>query len=187
MSVSDQKTSSRQRFISHLVAFIAVCFAIISTLRFGSAVNHISTIFFCSIIVSSWYGGLFPGLSAALLSWLALDYYFVPPIYSFAVNSERMPEMIVFGATAFFISWLNSGPRRVKRSLRISDDAKPALRGVVIKFSVAVIASLAACLVAASTTLFRPGGGLAALWITVGLACCCSALFLIISVCEELR
>jgi hypothetical protein len=28
---------------------------------------------------------------------------------------------------------------------------------------------------------------LAALWITVGLACCCSALFLIISVCEELR
>jgi K+-sensing histidine kinase KdpD len=187
MAVSNQKTSSTQRFVPYLVAFIAVCFAIISTLRFGSVINHISTVFFCAIVVSSWYGGIFPGLSATLLSWLALDYYFVPPIYSFAVNSEMVPEMVVFGATALFISWLNSGPRRMKRSLRQAGDAGSALRGVVIKFSLAVLASLAACLVAAITTVFRPGGGLTALCITVGLACCCSALFLIVSVCEELR
>ena len=180
MSVSDQKTSSRQRFLPYLVAFITVCFATISTLLFASAINHISTIFFCSIIVSSWYGGLFPGLFATLLSWLALDYYFIPPIHSFAVNSARVPEMIVFGATALFIVWLNSGPRWVKRSLRQAEETKPALRGIVIKFSLAVLASLAACLGAAVTTLFRLGGGLAALWITVSLASCCSALFLII-------
>jgi hypothetical protein len=137
MSVSDQKAPPRQRLIPYLVAFITVCFAILTTLRFGSALNHISAIFFCSIIVSSWYGGLFPGLLAALLSWLALDYYFIPPIYSFAMSSGKVPEMIVFGA--------------------------------------------------AVTTLFRLGGALPDLWISVGLASCCSALFLIISACEELR
>ena len=187
MSVSDQKTPSRQRFLPYLVAFITVWFAILSTLRFGSAINHISTIFFCAIVVSSWYGGLFPGLLAALLSWLALDYYFVPPIHSFAVSSARVPEMIVFGATALLISWLNSGPRWVRRSLRRAEETKPALRGIVLKFSVAVLASVAACLGAAVTVLFRLGGGLAALWITVSLASCCSALFLIILACDELR
>jgi K+-sensing histidine kinase KdpD len=187
MSVSDLKTSSRQRFLPYLVAFITVGFAIIGTLRLGSGINHISTIFFCSIIVSSWYGGLLPGLFAALLSWLALDYYFISPIYSFAVSSARVPEMIVFGATAPLISWLNSGPRWVKWSLRQAEETKPALRGIVVKFSLAVVASLAACLSAAVTALFRLGGGLAALWITVGLASCCSALFLIILACGELR
>jgi K+-sensing histidine kinase KdpD len=187
MSVSDQKTPVRQRFLPYLVACITVCFAIIGTLRFRSAINHISDIFFCSILVSSWYGGLFPGLFAALLSWLALDYYFIPPIHAFAVSSARVPEMIVFGASALLVCWLNSGPRWVKRSLRQAEETKPALRGIVVKFSVAVLASLAACLGAAVTALFRLGGGLAALWITVSLASCCSALFLIILACEELR
>lgn len=187
MSVSDQKAPPRQRLIPYLVAFITVCFAILTTLRFGSALNHISAIFFCSIIVSSWYGGLFPGLLAALLSWLALDYYFIPPIYSFAMSSGKVPEMIVFGAAALFISWLNTGSRWLKRSRRQAEEARPGLRGIVIKFSLAVSASVAACIGAAVTTLFRLGGALPDLWISVGLASCCSALFLIISACEELR
>ena len=186
MPVSDQKTPSHQRFLPYLVAFIAVCFGIISTLRFGSAINHISAIFFCSVLVSSWYGGLFPGVFAALLSWLALDYYFIPPIHSFAVSSARVPEMIVFGATAILISWLNSRPSWVKRSLHQAEETQPALRAIVVKFCLAVSASLAACLGAAVTTIFRLGGDLAALWITVSMASCCSALFLIILVCQEL-
>ena len=129
----------------------------------------------------------FPRSSCGLLSWLALDYYSIPPIHAFAVSSARVPEMIVFGATALLISWLNSGPRWVRRSLGQAEESEPALRGIVLKFSLAVLASVAACLGAAVTARFRLGGGLAALWITVSLASCCSALFLIILACDELR
>ena len=73
-------------------------------------------------MISSWYGGLWPGLLSALLSWLALDYYFIPPLYSLGVNPEEIPDMLAFSATALFISWLNSDQRKVKSSLRQARD-----------------------------------------------------------------
>jgi K+-sensing histidine kinase KdpD len=75
----------------------------------GAGAKHNSIIFFCSVILTSWYGGLLPGLFAASLSWLALDYYFIPPIHSLAMNPEEVPGIITFGAadpaSAAFASW----------------------------------------------------------------------------------
>jgi K+-sensing histidine kinase KdpD len=187
MSVLAQKPSFSQVFSPYLVALLTVCLAIISTLGLGPMINHTSTIFFCSVILSSWYGGLLPGLFAAVLSCLALDYYFVPPIHSFAVNSAQLPQMIIFGVAAPFFSWLNSGQRRVKQPPRRAYETPPALAGIVGKLILAVLAALAACLAAAVTTLFRLGGDLENLWITIGLASCCSVLFLIVLTSRELR
>jgi K+-sensing histidine kinase KdpD len=58
-------------------------------------------------MLSSWYGGLLPGLFAAFLSYIALDYYFIPPFFALGITPEQTPDMIVFVATALFISWLN--------------------------------------------------------------------------------
>jgi K+-sensing histidine kinase KdpD len=187
MSVPAQKLRFSEVILPYLIAPVTVCLAIISTLSLWSVINHTSTIFFCSVILSSWYGGLFPGLFAAFLSCLALDYYFVPPIYSFVVNSVELPQMIIFGVAAPFISWLNSGQRRVKQPLRPAYEIQPALAGIVGKLILAVLAVLAACLAAAATTLLRLGGSLEDLWITIGLASCCSVLFLIVLAFRELR
>jgi len=73
-------------------------------------------------MLSSWYGGLWPGLSAALLSVVALDYYFVPPLFALGIGVEEIPDMSAFVATAFFISWLNGEQRRAKESLRQTRD-----------------------------------------------------------------
>jgi K+-sensing histidine kinase KdpD len=187
MSVLAQKLRFSQVFLPYLVAPLTVGLAIISTLGLGSVINHTTTIFFCSVILSSWYGGLFPGLFAAVLSCVALDYYFVPPIYSFAVNSAELPHMIIYGLAAAFISWLNSGQRRVKQPLGPAYETEPAVAGIVRKLILAGIAALAACLAAAVTTLFRLGGSLEDLWITIGLASCCSILCLIVLAFRELR
>src|ERR1700683_1906884 len=117
MSTSDEKPAFRRVLSRYLVPVIAVCFAVINTLWSGSALKHSSAIFFCSVMVSSWYGGLLPGLFAAVLSWLALDYYFTPPIDSLAMNPDEVPAMVIFGAAACFISWLNSDARRVRKPL----------------------------------------------------------------------
>jgi C4-dicarboxylate-specific signal transduction histidine kinase len=73
-------------------------------------------------MLSSWYGGLWPGVFAALLSVVALDYYFIPPFYAFGISVEEAPDMIVFVATALFISWLSGGQKRAKESLRQARD-----------------------------------------------------------------
>jgi C4-dicarboxylate-specific signal transduction histidine kinase len=73
-------------------------------------------------MLSSWYGGLWPGVFAALLSVVALDYYFIPPIYALGIGLEELPDMIAFVATAFYISWLNGSQKRTKESLRQARD-----------------------------------------------------------------
>ena len=109
-------------FSSYGVAAISVGIAGVITLKCGAVIKHSATLFFCSVMLSSWYGGLWPGLVAALLSVVALDYYFMPPLYTFGFGVEEAPDTIAFVATAFFISWLNGNQRRAKESLRQARD-----------------------------------------------------------------
>jgi C4-dicarboxylate-specific signal transduction histidine kinase len=109
-------------FSSYFIAIIVVWLAVLITLCLGPALKDTVTFFFCAVMISSWYGGLWPGLLTAFLSWLALDYYFIPPLYSLGVSVEELPDMLAFSATALFISWLNSDQRKVKSSLRQARD-----------------------------------------------------------------
>ena len=81
-----------------------------------------NSLFFCAIVVSSWFGGLGPGLLAGLLSVAAIDYYFLFPRYTFGVNPEDVPRLAVFLISAAAISCLSGGQRRAKESLRQARD-----------------------------------------------------------------
>jgi C4-dicarboxylate-specific signal transduction histidine kinase len=122
MFTSSGKMVWGQVFSSYFVAIFTVWLAVLITLCLGEALKDTVTFFFCAVMVSSWYGGLWPGLLTALLSWLALDYYFIPPIYSLGISAGEVPNMLAFSATALFISWLNSDQRKVKTSLRQARD-----------------------------------------------------------------
>jgi Domain of unknown function (DUF4118) len=104
------------------VAIVAVGGAIVGMLALGSAVKHPPTLFLCSVVLSSWFGGVGPGICAGLLSAIALDYYFIPPIYAFGISLEEAPDMIVFVASAVFASWLNRDQKRAKDSVRQAHD-----------------------------------------------------------------
>ena len=122
MFTSSGKVAWGQSLCSHFVAVLVVWVAVLVTLCLGSALKNTVTFFFCAVMVSSWYGGLWPGLLTAFLSWLALDYYFIPPLYSLGISSAELPDMLAFSATALFISWLNSDLRREKRLLQQAHD-----------------------------------------------------------------
>jgi K+-sensing histidine kinase KdpD len=62
------------------VVLTTVGCAVVATLGLGSALKHTPTLFFCSVILSSWFGGVWSGFFAVLFSAIALDYYFIPPI-----------------------------------------------------------------------------------------------------------
>jgi C4-dicarboxylate-specific signal transduction histidine kinase len=73
-------------------------------------------------MLSSWYGGLWPGVFAALLSVVALDYYFIPPLYALGISLEEAPDTIVFVVTALFIGWLSGDQKRAQESLSQARD-----------------------------------------------------------------
>jgi len=122
MSASDRIRIPARVLLSYVVPVISVGTALVVTLESGPAIRHSATLFFCSVMLSSWYGGLWPGVFAALLSVVALDYYFIPPIYALGIGLEELPDMIAFVATAFYISWLNGSQKRTKESLRQARD-----------------------------------------------------------------
>jgi C4-dicarboxylate-specific signal transduction histidine kinase len=122
MFTSSGKVAWGQSLCSHFVAVLVVWVAVLVTLCLGPALKNTVTFFFCAVMVSSWYGGLWPGLLTAFLSWLALDYYFIPPLYSLGISPAELPDMLAFSATALFISWLNSDLRREKRLLQQAHD-----------------------------------------------------------------
>jgi C4-dicarboxylate-specific signal transduction histidine kinase len=126
MSKSDRIRTLKRLLSSYAVAAISVGIAVVITLKLGSVIEHTSTLFFCSVMLSSWYGGLWPGVFAALLSVVALDYYFIPPLYALGISLEETPDMIVFVSTALFIGWLSGEQKRAKESLRHARDALDA-------------------------------------------------------------
>ena len=122
MSKTDRIRRLTRLLSGYAVAAISVGVAVVITLKLGSVIKHTGTLFFCSVMLSSWYGGLWPGVFAALLSVVALDYYFVPPLYALGISLEEAPDMIVFVATALFISWLSGAQKRAQESLRQARD-----------------------------------------------------------------
>jgi K+-sensing histidine kinase KdpD len=136
MSRSDRIRTLTSLLSSYVLAAISVGIAVGITLKLGTFVKHTSTLFFCSVMLSSWYGGLWPGVFAALLSIVALDYYFLPPLYAFGITLEEAPDVIVFFATALFISWLSGDQKRAKELLcqaRDELDAKVQERTAELK------------------------------------------------------
>jgi len=122
MSKVDRSRNRTRLLSSYVVAALSVGIAAVITLELGSVIKHTSTLFFCSVMLSSWYGGLWPGVFAALLSVVALDYYFIPPLYALGISLEEAPDIIAFVATALFIGWLSGDQKRAQASLSQARD-----------------------------------------------------------------
>jgi K+-sensing histidine kinase KdpD len=81
-----------------------------------------NSLFFCAVVLSSWVGGLGPGLLASSLSVVLIDYQFKSPFYTLELNAEDLPRMVVFFLSAASISWLSASQKRARESLRQARD-----------------------------------------------------------------
>jgi C4-dicarboxylate-specific signal transduction histidine kinase len=75
-----------------------------------------------AVIASTWFGGRGPGWLAVGLSTLAVLYYFIPPIRSFAIKPRDVPFFLVFIACELIANRLISWRKQVEESLRRSRD-----------------------------------------------------------------
>src|ERR1700722_2594265 len=81
-----------------------------------------ASLFLCAVMFSAWLGGVGPGLLATVLSCLAFNYYFLAPVYSFAVKSAELPRLVVFAVSALIAGSLSAAQRSATESLRSARD-----------------------------------------------------------------
>jgi K+-sensing histidine kinase KdpD len=96
--------------------------------------------FFAAVMASAWFGGTAPGLFAVFLSTLAVDYFFVPPFRSFAVNTTDTAYFVAFVISALAASWVSSTKRKSEEALMNARDhleARVAERTAELQKSIA--------------------------------------------------
>jgi PAS domain S-box-containing protein len=77
---------------------------------------------FVAVLVAARFGGLGPGLLAALLGALSVDYYFTTPLHTFSVEIGHVRRLGVFSLLAAFFATISAAQRRAERALRIAHD-----------------------------------------------------------------
>jgi PAS domain S-box-containing protein len=116
--------------LRYVIAALSVTVALFLSRR---PALHLQTapvsLFLCAVIFTAWFGGTGPGLLATAISILALSYYFLPPLYSFAVIPEEIPRLLVFTASALFVGLMSAAQRNATESLRRArDDLKGSVQ-----------------------------------------------------------
>lgn len=79
-------------------------------------------LFFAAVMASAWFGGTWPGLSAVLASTVAVDYFFVPPVGSFAINTTDTIYFASFVICALAANWVSAVKREDEEALREARD-----------------------------------------------------------------
>jgi len=79
-------------------------------------------LFFAAVMATAWFGGTGAGFFAVLLSTIAVDYFFVPPFHSFAVNATDGAYFLAFVVCAVAASWVSSSKKKDQAQLQEARD-----------------------------------------------------------------
>jgi PAS domain S-box-containing protein len=79
-------------------------------------------LYFPTIVLGAWFGGLWPGLLSTALGSVIAWYAFFPPQYSFAVTDPSAPtQVIIFSVAGTLISLLAESLHRARRKSEASE------------------------------------------------------------------
>ncbi|MGA3089791.1 MAG: ATP-binding protein [Terriglobales bacterium] len=101
------------------VVFVALALSLALQVPFG---NPFWLFFPIAVIVSTWFGGRGPGWVAVIFSTLAVLYYFIPPVRSFAVKPRDVPFFLTFMICEVTANWLIAWRKETENSLRRARD-----------------------------------------------------------------
>ncbi len=79
-------------------------------------------LFFGAVMVSAWFGGTGAGLFAVLLSTVLVEYFFVPPVYSFSISTTAEAYFGAFVVCALVASWVSSSKKKSEEALKETRD-----------------------------------------------------------------
>ncbi|PYQ44424.1 MAG: hypothetical protein DMF77_07280, partial [Acidobacteria bacterium] len=78
---------------------------------------------FPTIMVSAWFGGFWPGIVTTLLSAIAAEYFWMPPVHSLRMSDPGdVVGLLIFVVIGGLISGLNETWRRATTAVISSED-----------------------------------------------------------------
>jgi two-component system sensor histidine kinase/response regulator len=114
------------------VVFVATAL-FLSLLVHSIAHNAFVYLFLAAVMASAWLGRRGPGLFAALLASLTLDYFFLPPLYTLGIGREAWTHSFPFLLMAVLSAWVSSNLRLSRQeSARLTCAVEQAADGIVI-------------------------------------------------------
>ena len=114
-------TSSFWARIGLTVVFVAIAFLASLSLQHLFPYPFLF-LFFGAVMAGAWFGGTAAGLLAVVLSTALVEYFFVPPFYSFAINATAESYFVAFVLCAFVASWVSSSRRKSAEALSAARD-----------------------------------------------------------------
>ena len=103
------------------LAVVSVAVALLITKSLEQYTDH-TPLFYAAIVVSAWFGGMGPGLVAVALAAIAIDYFLVPPLYTFGLGPKPISFLSVFGILAVVTSWMSTKRRQAEEGLKQARD-----------------------------------------------------------------
>ncbi|BAZ40453.1 multi-sensor hybrid histidine kinase [Calothrix sp. NIES-4101] len=119
------RTLREQRFSQlqgYSIAFLTVLLALLLTLLLWQLhrLNSIYPLFLAAVMVSSWYGGLNPGLLTTFLSAIVCAYFLLLPFYSLSVAGFGALGLLQFVLVALLITLLNTALRQARSQAQMN-------------------------------------------------------------------
>jgi C4-dicarboxylate-specific signal transduction histidine kinase len=103
------------------IAAVAVTLALLITQSLQPTVFP-TPLFFAAIVVSTWFGGIGPGIFAVVFATLLLDYYFVSATRTFSVHPAALLYLAQFSFPALLSSWFVKKRKDAEQALKEARD-----------------------------------------------------------------
>jgi len=121
---SEQRASHRvfQHTICHYaLSVVSVAVALAITLSLGGYTFR-TPFFFPAIILSTWIGGIGPGMFAVFLSTLAINYFILEPKLAFSFGPHDLLHLSAFLVSALLVSSWSAARKRAEQALQLARD-----------------------------------------------------------------
>jgi signal transduction histidine kinase len=115
-------TSSVQFFKAYLLPILSVLVALLANTVIAPYVSVLPPFlaFLAAVIVTAWYGGFASSVFTIALSSVVVDYFFIPPLHTFALTFADASTMALFiveaVAMGYCIDYLRKNEARLQRA-----------------------------------------------------------------------
>ena len=103
----------------YALSLATVSLAVLLTAALSPLQTTPAALFVLAVMVSAWYGGPGAATFASILSLLAVDYFFIPPIFDIRFDGAHLERAIAFGLILGFVIWFTESRRKLERELRL--------------------------------------------------------------------